>query len=526
LQQVIQMLTYLYLSKPQTSVSEIQATSSVDKQGGVNALALRIYAETDQSPHRLRRGSPMVHLTMSLADLLGQFRDCFARPESFAVFQPVVAAWILCLRCRTLTEVWQLTGLGPKMHYDAIYSLFASAKWDWDELGTLLCLLILAHLVPFGLITIAVDDTLCHKRGKQIAFGGIFLDPVLSTRSRKILRFGLNYVVVAVVVRLPFRPDRYFAFPVLWRVFRKKGQEGHCKRTALAAQLVCHLARAMPCRSFCLVADCAYINATVLADLPDNVIVIGPLSKKAALYLPPMPKLERQKGAPRKKGLRLPTPAQLLEMPQRLEELASKHGEEFALVSSFNAKGWAACEEEFTLPKVTKKLRVQTVHGVLWYHACKQQPVTIAMIHDPQEEKEGKWRDEVLVSTKVEITAAQMIAEYGKRWSVEMAFHDSKQFLGLEDPQVWTPQSVERAHPMAWFCLSLVLLWYALNRDQVEKVKRERPWYKKMVGDTFTEMLGAMRLWLWQQRLFGDAGQRAASVEMVEKLLNEMAAVA
>ncbi len=79
---------------------------------------------------------------------------------------------------------------------------------------------------------------------------------------------------------------------------------------------------------------------------------------------------------------------------------------------------------------------------------------------------------------------------------------------------------------MAWFCLSLVILWYALNREEVEKVKRERPWYKKKVGETFTEMLGALRLWLWQQRLFGEAGERVVSVEMVENLLNEMAAVA
>jgi hypothetical protein len=466
------------------------------------------------------------YLTVSLAELLGQFRGCFARPESFAVFQPVVAAWVLCLRCRTLTEVWQLTGLGPKMHYDAIYSLFASARWDWDELGVLLCLLILTHLAPPGLVSVAVDDTLCHKRGKKVAFGGIFLDPVLSTRSRKILRFGLNYVVVAVVVHLPFRKDRYFALPVLWRVFRKKGEPGHYKRTELAAQLARHLALAVPCRSFCLVADKAYINATVLKGLPGNVVVIGPLPKKAALYLPAMPKVKGQRGAPRKKGLRLPTPLQLLEEPLLLKELAQKHPEDFALVSSLNPHGWEAREEKLTLPKVEKALRVQTLRGVLWYHACKQEPVTVALLHDPQEAKEGRWRDEVLVSTKVGITAAEMVAEYGKRWSVEVAFFDSKQYLGLEDPEVRAPLSVQRAHPMAWFCLSLVILWYALNREEVEKVKRERPWYKKTVGDTFTEMLGAMRLWLWHQRLFGEAGGRAVSMEMVESLLNEMAAVA
>jgi DDE superfamily endonuclease len=471
-------------------------------------------------------GSPPVeHLTVSLAELLGHFRGCFARPESFAVFQPVVVAWVLCLRSRTLTEVWQLTGLGPKRHFDAIYSLFASAKWDWDELGVLLCLLILAHLAPFGLVSVAVDDTLCHKRGKKVAFGGIFLDPVLSTRSRKILRFGLNYVVVAVVVRLPFRADRYFALPVLWRVFRKKGETGHYKRTELAARLVRHLALAIPSRSFCLVADCAYVNATVLKDLPGNVVVIGPLSKKAALYLPAMPRAEGQKGAPRKKGRRLPAPAELLQDPGLLEEMADEHGSEFALVSSLNACGWGAHEERFTLPKADKVLRVQTLRGVLWYHACQQRSVTVALLHDPQEAKEGRWRDEVLLSTRVDTTAAEMVAEYGKRWSVELAFHDSKQFLGLEDPQVRAPLSVERAHPTAWFCLSLVVLWYALNRGQAERVSRERPWYKRAVGETFTDMLGAARLWLWKDRLFGEARDGHVNLEMVEGLLNEMAAV-
>jgi hypothetical protein len=461
------------------------------------------------------------HLTVLLAELLGPFRGCFVRPESFAVFEPVVVAWILCLRCRTLTEVWQLTGLASKMHFDAIYSLFSSAQWDWDELGTLLCLLILTHLLPSGLVSIVVDDTLCHKRGQRVAFGGIFIDPVLSTRSRKILRFGLNYVVVALVLHLPFRPDRYFALPVLWRVFRKKGQQGHRKKTELAATLVRHLAEAIPGRSICLVADSAYINATVLAELPDNVTLIGPLSKKAALYLPPLPKVPGQPGAPRKKGLRLPTPGQLLAQPGLLPELARQQQEAFSLVRGCNPQGWEAQEQEVELPKGTKQLRVQLLHGLLWYHACKQKPVTVALFHDPA----GQWRDEVLVSTRVGLDAATLISEYGKRWSIEVAFRDSKQFLGLQDPQVRTERSVERAHPLAWFCLSLTLLWYALHRDEVEQVQRDRRWYRKLVGETFADMLGALRLRLWQERLFGEGRNGPVSREMVRYLLNEMAAV-
>ena len=78
---------------------------------------------------------------------------------------------------------------------------------------------------------------------------------------------------------------------------------------------------------------------------------------------------------------------------------------------------------------------------------------------------------------------------------------------------------------MAWFTLSLTLMWYALNRNGVRKVKRDRPWYKKTVGDTFTDMLGALRLWMWRKRVFGEAGNGAVDLEMLESLLNEMAAV-
>jgi hypothetical protein len=46
---------------------------------------------------------------------------------------------------------------------------------------------------------------------------------------------------------------------------------------------------------------------------------------------------------------------------------------------------------------------------------------------------------------------------------VELAFFDSKQFLGLHDPRVRSARSVERAHPMAWFVGSLTILWYSLK---------------------------------------------------------------
>jgi hypothetical protein len=94
-----------------------------------------------------------------------------------------------------------------------------------------LATLIAAQLIPSGIIWLVVDDTLAHKRGAKVACGGFFWDAVLSTRKHKVFRFGLNWVVLGIAVRLPCRDDRYFCLPVLWRVYRKKGQPQHRKRT-------------------------------------------------------------------------------------------------------------------------------------------------------------------------------------------------------------------------------------------------------------------------------------------------------
>ena len=86
----------------------------------------------------------------------------------------------------------------------------------------------------------------------------------------------------------------------------------------------------------------------------------------------------------------------------------------------------------------------------------------VVLVRDPS----GQWRDEALVATDPTVSAEFVIQGYCRRWSVELAFFDSKQHLGLHDPQVWSERSVERAHPMAWFLASLTILWYCLDGHQ------------------------------------------------------------
>jgi DDE superfamily endonuclease len=437
-------------------------------------------------------------LIPSLLALVEGFRPCF-RHEVFHTFQHILVGWIVCPGPRTISEVWQATGRAATHHHDTAYSLFSSAVWEWDELGKILLLLIVTRLIPTGAIWLVVDDTLCHKRGAKVAFGGFFLDAVTSSRTKKNFRFGVNWVVLGLTVHLPFRPDRCFCLPVVWRAYRKKGTPGHRTRTELAAELAHLVANWLPDRECWLVGDAAYLNATVLRDRPTNLRMIGPLRWDAALYELPPTVVGKRKGRGRKKGDRLPTPRQMIE----------------------DTAGYPGKVQKVSFGSATRRLRVQVVRDILWYTGAKAEPVSLVLVRDVA----GQWRDEALLATSSDVPAEFVIAGYCRRWSVEVAFFESKQLLGLHDPHVWSAGSVGRAHPMAWFVQSVTILWYAVAGREGSQVERDRPWYTTKKTPTFADMLGALRLQLWEHHVSTRLGSDDDHAELLDSLINWLAAV-
>jgi|HubBroStandDraft_6_1064221.scaffolds.fasta_scaffold184460_1 hypothetical protein len=436
----------------------------------------------------------MDELIPSLHVLLDPMAAAFRR-EVHELFCKVVAAWIVCLGRRTISRVWETTGQTEHRNHACVYRLFSEAVWNWDEVCRLLLLRVLA-LVPGVRLWVVVDDTLAHKRGAKVAFGGIFLDAVLSTKKHKIFRFGNNWVVLGVVVELPFRPNRYFCLSILWRVYQKQGnkpKKEHRTKSQLAAEMVAVLAGWLPQRQILVIGDSAYIGRHLLRERPANVDALGPIHWKAALF----EVLSEPQGR-KQHGRRLPTPREMLaderHWPSRKETISFKSG-------------------------VERELAIKVVTGVCWYATAGPQAVQVVLVHDPA----GQWRDEALVCTDVTLPAVEVITGYCRRWSVEVAFCDAKQLLGFHDPQVWCAASVERAGPMAWFVGSLVVCWYAMAGRQGPKAQRHRPWYRDKPTPTFADMLAACRLQLWQEWLDAESGCRADAKAKLAWLLEYVA---
>jgi hypothetical protein len=412
------------------------------------------------------------HLTPCLACLLAPFASCF-RPEVFKTFCLMTAAWAACLGRRTVSRVWETTGRSRHEDPSKAFRLFSSAAWNWDEVGRILCLKLLAAFLPGSRVWLVTDDTLCHKRGARVAFGGIFLDAVLSTKRHKAFRFGTNWVTLGLVVQLPFRPDRFFCVNILWRLYAKKDKAKpgeHRTKPQLAREMVEVAASWLPGRRLVVVGDTAYLGKHLLQGLPENVAAVGPIHWKAELTEP----LAEGHSGRRKKGKKLTTPKGALPDDR-----------------------WAWRGLELAHPKGLKKLQVKEVRPCCWYNSAGQARLVVVLVRDPA----GQWRDEALLSTDVGLSAQEVVLGYLHRWCVEPCYCGAKQLLGFHDAMVWCAQSVGRAHPMAWFVGGVVVLWYAQVGQHQQQARRHRPWYKDKVEPTFADMLACLRLHLWRSWL-------------------------
>lgn len=422
----------------------------------------------------------MDYINTSFTDLLDPLARCF-RPEVFALFQHLSLSWIICLGRRTISRLWQTTGRAANENHAKAYRLFSEAAWNWDEVARLWFLHALARLVPGATIRLVIDDTLCHKRGAKVAFGGIFLDPVLSSKRHKTFRFGVNYVTLGLLLYLPFRADRPFCINLLWRTCqKKKGKKdpSHKTKPALAREMIDLFASWVPRRHIEVLGDVAYVGKKVLKGRAANVDILGPLTRRAALY--------QVACDPHNPGKYL--------QGEKLSSLKD--------IAANPQTKWSPVTIEH--PRRTKKLEVHELREVCWPGCNETHPVVVVLLRDPK----GHWRDEILMTTNTSLSAQEMVVRYLDRWYVECAYADSKQHLGLCEAHVWNEQSVERTHPMAWFVGGLVIVWYEQFGQKRKAPHRDRPWYRQKKGITFTDMLSCAKLEVWSSWLQKGAGDK------------------
>jgi DDE superfamily endonuclease len=395
----------------------------------------------------------------SLAGLLAVFSPLFTAP-SFRTFCGLACGFLAQTGRRTVCGMLTGAGLSRLWSHDRAHRFFSRARWDPDDLGLAVARLVVSLLVPTGEpVTVAIDDTLVRRRGQKVWAASWFHDGSAPGPAKT--GYGNNWVVAAIVVKLPFLP-RPVALPVLAKLVVKGTTSA--SRLWLARRMASALAAALPGRRIHVVGDAAYAGKE-LKKLAPGITWTTRLRKDAALHdLPPA--RTGRRGRPRARGDRLPSLAKL------------------------------AAGQAFTQVTVTRYGTTVTLQAAaltcLWYSVFGSRPVQVVLIRD----RSASGCDLALVTTDTAATAVQVIERYASRWSIETAIEDAKQVFGTGQARNRTAQAVRRTVPFELACQSIAITWYATaghHPADVDGHRARAPWYTTKVRPSTADMTGKLR---------------------------------
>jgi DDE superfamily endonuclease len=423
----------------------------------------------------------------ALSRVLAAFRPCFTAP-TFQTFTMLVAGLFAQPAGRTVCGMLTGAGVARIWHHSRAHRFFSTARWAPQQMGLVMAQLIVTHLLPADApITVAIDDTLFRRRGRKVHAAGWFHDG--SAAGQVKLGFGNNWVVVAIVVTLPFC-SRPVALPVLTALALKGG----ATKPDLARDLLDVIAEHLPDRDIHLVADSAY-GCGSFAGLGEGMTMTT-RARTNAVFFHLAPSKTGKRGRPRLKGDRIGTPTQIARSATWRTVSVSRYG-------------------------ATSTVQI-TEQVCLWYGVWRTDTVRVILVRDTGRRTKtstANGYDIALVTTDLTATPTEIIARYAARWAIEVTFFDVKNILGVGQARNRVPKAVQRTVPFGLFCHSILIVWYALHgHDQDDAAHRRAgaPWYRTKTEPSTLDMLVKLRRQIIAARFLPTVPRPASTQEIME----------
>jgi hypothetical protein len=396
----------------------------------------------------------------AFAELLQVFAVVMTAPTQ-KNFQRLVVGWIFAPR-RTITGM--LRAGGTNRHHSAYHRFFAEAKWSIDRAGLAVYDKIRSNF-PQRVVFVAGDDTLINRRGLKMFGVGMHRDAMLSSRSFTVTRWGHCWVVLCVVVQSRRTPGRFFALPVLARLYlnKKSAEKWNRKyrtKPDLMLEMLTLLQRHDESQRLHFLGDAAYTSPSMLARIPHAIAVTGRIGTNARIHSAAAQRRPGQRGRTPIRGERLLTPDEMLDQLQ-LRRV------ELELYDNTHYKVRLAVQSGFLFKAPGRKVQV------------------VALEH----QRGGRGR-EVFYSTQADAAAEQILVWFSWRWPIEVTFHDCKQHLGLGEAENRTTKAIRRTVPTGMLLYSLLILWHECIREK--PAERLRKWSGKKQA-SFAEIVAALR---------------------------------
>jgi hypothetical protein len=414
-------------------------------------------------------------LPPEIITVLQQFEPAFTK-RTYEKGVIILLGTILGRGRRTVTAALRQMGLQDSCNWAKYHHVLNRASWSGLQVaGILLRILVQSFVSSQGTVEMVIDETLERRWGRKITKRGHWRDPLASSKGMHVSSSGLRWVVIALVVKLPWS-NRYWALPCLSmlatppKVNEQLGRR-HKTLAQWAAQGVKWLRRSLPQRSIKMIGDGAYsVIELGLTCRQLGVSLIAPLRLDARLFAPPAVRSGPIVGRPRLVGERLPT----------LEHIALDP-----------TTAW----QQATLAWYGGGQRtLDWVSDTAWWYSTGTDPLPLRWVltRDPQ----GHLPTRAYLSTDPDQDPLTIIEDVVKRWSIEVTFQESRAHLGLETQRQWSDQAIERTTPALLALFSLITLFNrTLFSDQSLPFSRAA-WYPKP-QPSFADLLALVRRALW-----------------------------
>jgi hypothetical protein len=471
----------------------------------------------------------MQTLPADLLSLIVVFQPLFTKP-TWENAKVLLLGVLLQRGKRTVTACLRIVGLGDDQHFQNYHRALNRAKWSALDGARILfgLIFLIFAFASQEVLVLAGDDTIERRRGRKIKQAGCYRDPIRSSKEHTVKCFGLKWVSLAVMVKLPWatrpwalpfltvlcpaelegQPPKASSYRVLSRAHNSKMRKSRAKtivkkkfvasgKTArrhktsidILMTMIRLTHRWMPERAKVLVVDGGYaaIKLALTCALLKNTALVMRFHWNAALHHFPTKKPKGRRGFQAIKGGRQPSP----------QEWARRKDTEWEDAEI----DWYGGEK--------KKMLIFT-RTALWYRPCYR-PVAIRYVitRDP----EGKLRDEVFACTDTEASAEQIINWFVMRWGLEVTFEEAREHLGMETQRQWSDLAIARTTPILLGLFSLVTIFASKLQGDGKIPILTTAWYQKTEA-TFSDCLALVRKHLWNSGFHVKPARKADVVSL------------
>jgi hypothetical protein len=434
----------------------------------------------------------MFFIPQVLAPVIAIFSSHFSR-RTHSRFAALIVAAVLTSGSRTVANLVRTLGRLASGHLASYCHVFSARTWSPWRLARALAVFVVARLAPTGTLHLAADDTVLPHGGDHVFGKGRHRDAVRSSHTYTVFHYGHKWVVLCLLVDLPFAKRRW-ALPVAVALYtapkqskqtknprkcrrrgdarRQKKLTRHKTQPELLQGLLARFMRWFPDRHFSVCVDGGFSThrlAGFASRSKGRLVLVGRFYANAALHEAPIPHPPGHAGRPKLRGRRLPSPCNVV------------------------AAGDLKIADVVWYAGAKRRVGLSTGCGLWYRHAQGLVPVRWVFVRD----LEGNHRDEYFFTTDQSLTPEKIVGVYVGRWNVETTFQEVRAHLHIGSTKCWSRSSVLREIPCLFGLYTLIAVAFATMPGRHPSIGTIS-WQGKATI-TFSDALSCLRRRIWRE---------------------------